>query len=1026
MIFEIIAEYVVSSLIDKHRDKLPDRMVKLTTADNSLDALLEKKILPKSLDALNADYPELQRDEDLTEQVIAPAIAHVIYQTMFSGKLSDEEAIQSVFERLLAYDLSPDQQHRLRNLLDDFSEHLRRELAQYQSPGDALIMQALNHFRSEMITHFNSLETMQTSISASALPKTSEKEVGIQTYLALLEEHLQEKMGIGQYVEVSGTVDEAKMPFGIDEFGYSEIVTKQNEVKRSEIGSIRDVVNKYRILVLCGDAGSSKTTTIRHLALEALYTARDNIQAPIPLLVYLPRWADSFDFEQFITQELTSMGFPESVNPIQLIRSGKAIVFLDGLNEMGHSTTKNKKQLTSFIIQNRHYLLKMIVTCRTDDYTTLRISDDESGWEIPTVEINPLSNHQIINFVKSYLIDQADEFISMIFSSTNDSQDLFHSLAKNPYMLSALMLIYGMNELEYLPKNQAEVIQNLTRALARRENIRKSTGWQQFEEQYLHITNSLSQFAFSMIRDDLGSQITPTVTNQYMNELDVKAATSASFLIHEQGFVGFYHQRMRDYFAALYLTQQTLMSVVEPLRCVQEISHWGRTPSKWEQVIVDWCSLNSEIIDTVLASISELDPYLASIIISSNESISNQTISSVVANLEKFYNRHKHQFPYDFIVISALGNIDSESSASFLYYDLLDSKIVHKPQNVNRAMFWMGLPPVGMEVSEQALKSFKNIPISASRIILRELVSNKQAEQEKAVQILRKANISIREEDLQELFKQHHSPEKLARLVQVLIILKSSWAADIIKKLLSHQSQLVQVNAIEAYSLLENQDAKELFKLLNSPKAEVKYAAANALMKLKRIEVRGFILNLIKSNEDIPSDFIVKIIKYCTFIQIKDIFPILEDNLNGNDLNIRIAVIESISQFGNPNLIDKLLNLKHEDEPIILQLAIDTFRTHKYVKALGWLLGIVSTYPLPFLPSYPESEQIETFLGFEALEAFYEIVETIKREQVSLQEQIVLQGKSQLVAYLKNTQPVDIEGTKISDLATLALSLLDK
>ena len=111
MVLEIIAEYVVSSLIDKHRDKLPDRMVNLMTADDSLDALLKKKILPNSLDALKADYPELQQDEDFTEQVIAPAIAHVVYQTIFSGELSDTAALKSNFENLLAHDLSRDQKY---------------------------------------------------------------------------------------------------------------------------------------------------------------------------------------------------------------------------------------------------------------------------------------------------------------------------------------------------------------------------------------------------------------------------------------------------------------------------------------------------------------------------------------------------------------------------------------------------------------------------------------------------------------------------------------------------------------------------------------------------------------------------------------------------------------------------------------------------------------------------------------------------------------------------------------------------
>lgn len=165
MILEIIAEYVVSNLIDKHRNKMPDQMVKLMMADDSLDALLKKTILPNSLDALKADYPKLQQDEALTEQVIAPAIAHVIYQTIYSGELSDAAAVQSDFEKLLAHDLSRDQGYQLRNLLDDFSEHFRRELAQHQGADGALIMQALNRFRTEVLTRLDAL----TNVSGSDL-----------------------------------------------------------------------------------------------------------------------------------------------------------------------------------------------------------------------------------------------------------------------------------------------------------------------------------------------------------------------------------------------------------------------------------------------------------------------------------------------------------------------------------------------------------------------------------------------------------------------------------------------------------------------------------------------------------------------------------------------------------------------------------------------------------------------------------------------------------------------------------------
>lgn len=165
MIFEILAEYVVSGLIDKHRDKLPERMVNLMSADDSLNTLLKKKILPNSLDALKADHPELQKDEGLIEQVIAPAIAYVIYQAVFSGDLSDPDEMQVSFDKLISYDLDLRQKERLNRLLADYLTHFKHELAQHQAPGDIIIMQAMSRLNAEMLNLSNILNSMRQAIN---------------------------------------------------------------------------------------------------------------------------------------------------------------------------------------------------------------------------------------------------------------------------------------------------------------------------------------------------------------------------------------------------------------------------------------------------------------------------------------------------------------------------------------------------------------------------------------------------------------------------------------------------------------------------------------------------------------------------------------------------------------------------------------------------------------------------------------------------------------------------------------------
>ncbi|MEM9952968.1 MAG: TIR domain-containing protein, partial [Chloroflexota bacterium] len=144
MILEILTGYVVSSLLDKHKDKLPARVVKLITTDTSFQNLIEKDILPKSLQAFALANPDIIADEKRFEDIIAPALAGVIYRTVSSGKLDTIENQQAIFDKLLSSDLPASERFYLRDVLTSYMDFYREELAVHQDPGTALIMQALS------------------------------------------------------------------------------------------------------------------------------------------------------------------------------------------------------------------------------------------------------------------------------------------------------------------------------------------------------------------------------------------------------------------------------------------------------------------------------------------------------------------------------------------------------------------------------------------------------------------------------------------------------------------------------------------------------------------------------------------------------------------------------------------------------------------------------------------------------------------------------------------------------------------
>lgn len=163
MILDALAEYVLSHLLDRAKGGLPDSVLKRLDGDTSLGTLLERDILPKSLEVLVAHRPDLQADPNLVEQVIAPAIAHIILHSVLSGELGTVTDLQAQLDKLLAHDLTSEQRITCGVLLVDYQRFFYAQLAQHQSAGDALIVQYLALMRAQM----DQLRQMIASLSAS-------------------------------------------------------------------------------------------------------------------------------------------------------------------------------------------------------------------------------------------------------------------------------------------------------------------------------------------------------------------------------------------------------------------------------------------------------------------------------------------------------------------------------------------------------------------------------------------------------------------------------------------------------------------------------------------------------------------------------------------------------------------------------------------------------------------------------------------------------------------------------------------
>lgn len=408
---------------------------------------------------------------------------------------------------------------------------------------------------SERLTEFLRVVHDRVSDHMGELPDTETR------YLNRLIASLENRRGVLEYVDLAGTADTYRGRSVLnneleDEFGFSELVpntSKSHTGNKKNIG-IRKAFKEYSRFVLIGDAGSSKTTTLRRLALEAARHRLKSKISPLPLLFLLPNWSNDISAQEFVKAQWLDAQLPEHVDPIALLKSGEAIVFLDGLNEIGSRSAEKAISLREWFSSTdspKH----VVVTCRKDSYL------GDYVLNLPVIQVEPMTDKHISLFARNYLGDDAEKLLERILPqdriTRGDVHHLYH-LAKNPYMLAALIVVFDNSENQELAVNNGRLFQKLTRALAKREAYRQSPGWNPLEEKFPEIERLLATLAFYMLRDHKGTVTTLEYATKVLDIYTLQAASSANYIDINGNHVSYYHQLMQEYFAAVHLVNSEI------------------------------------------------------------------------------------------------------------------------------------------------------------------------------------------------------------------------------------------------------------------------------------------------------------------------------------------------------------------------------------------------------------------------------------------------------------------------------------
>jgi len=196
---------------------------------------------------------------------------------------------------------------------------------------------------------------------------------------------------------------------------------------------IKDIFNEAnRLLLILGEPGSGKTTTLLQLARDLIAEVDQSFTQPVPVILNLSTWTNKQQLlDEWLIAELNSKYHLPKKDGKRWLKDRRILPMLDGLDEI---KAENRAACVEKINQLvADYGLQGLVVCsRVGDYTNL----DVRLKFYRAIYIQPLTTEQVDEY-----LNQAGEKLASLYITVQRDGAL-KSMAQSPLILNIMSLAY--------------------------------------------------------------------------------------------------------------------------------------------------------------------------------------------------------------------------------------------------------------------------------------------------------------------------------------------------------------------------------------------------------------------------------------------------------------------------------------------------------------------------------------------------------------------------------------------------------